>query len=377
LALLLALAFLPGGPGVAADLSPAELHKARELVRQLGDSSFEVRERAGARLFQMGTGVKQVLLEGSRDPDPEVRRRCRDLLPAVLEADRRARLAAFLADKEGKQRHDLPGWERFRKLAGEGRAARELFAEIQKGDSVYFLQDVDRHPEKAGSLCEGRCQDLQQKLYGGFRGGQPLALHEVAAVLLVAADPKVSMPGLPAYTVGNFLYQSSARTALTVGPQPSPFRKLVLAWMRRQAADDNGIYQALQVATNLNLNEGLDLAVEAARARKLKGQPLAKVLTVIGKLGTREHLRLLELHLTDTTVVGNFGLNNGRGVTEVRDVALAMMVHLTGQEHKDYGFLFSRNHPSLKFHEVFLGFSTTEERDQAFRKWKEWSAKKK
>src|SRR5437764_1072700 len=102
--------------GNESPLSPAEHRKALGLVRQLGDSSFPAREEASKQLFRMGLAVKDVLVEGSRDPDLEVRRRCRELLPAVLEADRQARLDAFIADREGKQDHHLPGWQRYRKI---------------------------------------------------------------------------------------------------------------------------------------------------------------------------------------------------------------------------------------------------------------------
>jgi hypothetical protein len=62
----------------------------------------------------------------------------------------------------------------------------------------------------------------------------------------------------------------------------------------------------------------------------------------------------------------------------VRDVALAMLVHLTGQKHADYDFTFSRAPGySLMFSAPFLGFTTPEERDRAFKKWSEWKARQK
>ena len=377
LALLLAAGAAPAA--APAPLSQADQEKARQLVRQLGDRSYEARTLASRQLFKMGLSVKDVLLEGSKDADPEVRRRCRELLPAVLEADRLARIDAFVADKEGKKDHDLPGWRRFRQVAGADAEARKLFVEMQKGESCTFLIDVDKSPGHAGELCYARCQHMQEKLYGRFRTGiattdhTPVTLAEMAAVMLVASDPKVQMPNFSSYMVGNFLYQQVARNALS-GNKPTPFRKLVLAWIERQLGDDNGLQYALNMAVNLELKECLDIAVKAAKEKKVKGQGLGAVLTTLGKMGGKEHMPLLEAQLSDTTVIGNFGINRGSGTTEVRDAALAMLVHMTKQSHKDYGFLFADANAGLMFNAVFLGFSNNAQRDKAHRKWKDWKA---
>jgi hypothetical protein len=377
LSLLLAAGATPAA--APASLSPADQERARGLVHQLGDASYAVRQQASQKLFKMGLPVKGLLLEGSKDSDPEVRRRCRELLPAVLEADRLARIDAFVADKEGKRAHDLPGWHRFREVVGNSPEARKLFVEMQKGESCTFLIDVDKSPAQAGDLCQARCQQMQEKLYGRFRTGldngnqTPVTLAEMAAVMLVASDPKVQMPNFSSYMVGNFLYQQAARNALS-GNQPTPFRKLVLAWIERQLGDDNGLQYALNMAVNLELKECLDIAVKAAKEKRVKGAGLGAVLTTLGKMGGKEHAALIESHLGDTTVIGNFGINRGSGTTEVRDAALAMMVHMTKQSHKDYGFLFAEGNAGLMFNAVFLGFANNADRDKAHRKWKEWKA---
>src|SRR5262245_33246599 len=90
LTLLLAAGAAPAA--TPAPLRPADQDRSRQLVRQLGDTSYPARQQASQKLFKMGLPVKDVLLQGSKDGDPEVRRRCRELLPAVLEADRLARI---------------------------------------------------------------------------------------------------------------------------------------------------------------------------------------------------------------------------------------------------------------------------------------------
>jgi hypothetical protein len=371
----LTLALLLATPRLHADATPApQERRAAELVHQLGDDSFDVRERATKELLRLGLAARRALQEGAGAPDLEVRRRCKELLPAVLEADRRARLDAFLADTEGKHKHDLPAWERFRKLVGQDRADRDFFAAMLRHDAG-FLADVERHPDRAGELCAEQCRLMFQRLYGGTPGPRvPPEVAEVAPVLLVAADPATRFPPEVRPLVANFFYQETVRSALR---SPSPFRKLVVAWMARQTDDEDAAQQMFFVASQtLDLREGLDLALRVLRERPVKARGLAGALVTVGKLGNpHEHRAILERFLKDTTVVGSFAVGRDRGTTQVRDVALAMLVHLTDQDPKSYGFAFVNRHAYLRFHASFLGFAGDVERDRALARWRDWSAR--
>jgi hypothetical protein len=374
-------------------------------VRQLADPSFAERDRARAELFRLGLSAREAMLRGTADADPEVRRCCRALLPAVLEADRKARVDAFLADKSGKKEHDLPGWARFKAITGDSPAARQLFAEMMKGDGGRFLADYDASwdrrrdsaagtakpaaagadaptPEAASDLFLGRCQALQERLYGNMRmgglaqpGNQPqITVGEVASVLFVAADGRLRLPPNAGWVVPQFLYQPAPRQALTEGTQPSPFRKLLLAWMNNQT-DENGMQQVFYLAINLDIKEALDVAVRTLKEKKVRGHGLAMAMIVAGKLGGKQHLPLLEPLLTDNTALGTFRFNDVNITTEMRDVALAVSVKLTGQQHKDYDFPFLKLGPNmLEQSPYYLGFTSPAQRDAAFKRWEKWKA---
>lgn len=64
----------------AGDVEPA---KVEELVRQLGDDSFEVRERATARLVAFGSAAASPLERAVHDQDPEVARRAEHCLEVI------------------------------------------------------------------------------------------------------------------------------------------------------------------------------------------------------------------------------------------------------------------------------------------------------
>ncbi len=357
-------------------------------VRSLGSEDFKVREQASQRLIQIGLPARQALLQGVMDPDLEIRRRCRELLPAILEADRQARLSAFIADKEGKQKHDLPGWERFRKVAGEDAAARQLFVQIQKKDNG-FLEDADKDPEhigdRCGSLCAHLFQRQQMQIRTAARVSQETALAEIAPLLLVSSDARVRIPLEQRYLFLNMLYQTSAQNALR-NAGSAPFKKIVLKWMQRQAQDGSDSLMIFSLINQLGMKEGLDLALDVVRDKKLKGHAMAPALVTIGKFGDKkQHRALLESFLDDKTVIGgfSFGRANGKNVegsTQVRDAALASLVRLTNQSSKEYGFAITEVQPSLDYlldQANCLGFSSDERRDKAFAKWKDWQASQK
>jgi hypothetical protein len=62
---------------------------------------------------------------------------------------------------------------------------------------------------------------------------------------------------------------------------------------------------------------------------------------------------------------------------EVRDVALATLVHLSQQDFKEYGFAHLQKNVQTLFNTNSVGFATDAARAEALRKWKAWSADQK
>src|SRR5437660_6360350 len=117
---------MAGGSGRAASpdpkqlvVPPAELVKARELVRLLGSEDYAEREDAQKALAKMGRLARPVLAEAAyTDPSAEIRSRAARLLPRAEAEELKARLDTFLADDDLQYDHELPGWAEFRVAAG-------------------------------------------------------------------------------------------------------------------------------------------------------------------------------------------------------------------------------------------------------------------
>src|SRR5262249_3102363 len=98
-------------------LSREDTEKALQLLRKLGAKDYKIREGASAEVVRMGRAVEPILRQGMSDTDPEVRFRCRYLLPLAMNYDLEKRISAFLSDKQNKA--SLPSWTKFKEAVGD------------------------------------------------------------------------------------------------------------------------------------------------------------------------------------------------------------------------------------------------------------------
>src|SRR5690606_4957309 len=126
------------------------------------------------------------------------------------------------------------------------------------------------------------------------------------------------------------------------------------------------------LAVQYDLPEGLEPATALIKQTGAPPHFLQFAILVVGRFGGKEHVGLLEPLLENSTplVTQNFGGQKLR--TEVRDVALATLVHLTQQDAKQYGLNLEK-HPQTLFDTRSIGFASEEARAAALRRWKKWS----
>jgi hypothetical protein len=366
------------GPGMARlhaapPESQAEGLSAVQWVRQLGDRSYQVRQRAELALTQLGIPAKDALMAGLRDTDAEVRARCRRVLVTVLELDCQARIEAFAADTQGTADHGLPGWDRYRALVGEGPAARQLFVEMQRAESE-LLESAAADPASIGGVLEGRCAEVQRQLYqpnGEER--QPLSVGSVAALIFVAGDAEVPLTDRIGSYLNNFCYQPMPQQALSSGAFSEPFKKLLGVWVGRNTGNINS-YQSLDLALRHDLRQGLQPAMSMVRNHGGQ-QPymLQNAILAVGKFGDRSHMPALEPLLDNNGQLGSYSQSGMTLKTEIRDVALAVLLHLSGQDLKEYGLTHAQKNSQYLFIASTLGFVNNAQRDAALKKWRSWS----
>ena len=139
---------------VGDDVISTETPQLAQWIQQLGDESFEVRETATRQLSTQGLAAKRELLLGMRDTDPEIRWCCTKLWADLHDTDFQLRAEAFLSDPVGIDNYEFQDWDRYRKLFGTSRVARQTFLNPQKEEpSLWEESATDEASTLEVSVC--------------------------------------------------------------------------------------------------------------------------------------------------------------------------------------------------------------------------------
>jgi hypothetical protein len=391
-ALPLILAFTAFGLH-AADPDPSKLaptaeqaERAKELVAKLGDPIFRVRDDATRELKKLGRAALPALDETlNKTTDPEVRNRCETLLPAIEEADLKARLIAFLADTDRKYDHKLRYWPEFSAIAGDTATSRELFADINRTKANRELvQSLDESKAELEKAVLARRTLLYNSIYRTVNGVRaPPRPADVFALLFVESRVTVTNRSYQ-YVIQNLLGQQPIRDALS-GESGEAGRRLLTHWMdtRTQYLD---VYQAMQLAGTLNIKE-IPVGRYAVKVLENGQSPtLYKMyaLTTSARTMGKDALPILAKGMDDKTaqtVTWFFNGERTQHAIQIRDIALTMALIVTDQKIDDYG-IEQRNRPNglnlpetAKFSYMYYAFPNEKARTAAFEKFRAWEAK--
>jgi hypothetical protein len=352
----------------------SQLDAASSLIQQLGSGQFSVRESATSRLLKMGIEIKPALLAALDDPDAEIRERVRYVMAGVVDSDFQRRLALFAEDANDEQHYDLPGWARFRELVGTDRAARSLFIEMQRSE-MSLMEGLEVSGDQATRILEGRIRAAQITFQARNAPlGGSTSLGSVAALVFVGSDPHIKLSEASALQLGSLAaYQPSFTQALASSGQSGMLKKIVGAWIARDLSPTL-TYQNLYIAIRYELKECLEPAVRLLRQPGASPQMKPLALLAVARFGGKEHLPLVEPLMTATDVCGQTPVNGTVYVTQLRDFALFAAVQLAGQRPKDFGFTRISGTEPLISQGSNIGFRSSAEREDAFKKWNDWRA---
>lgn len=387
LRLILAIAFMlltDTGLTVAQQELSAEQSsdsmEVRKWIEQLGHRDFSVRRRATRALTAFGPGAIELLKEGTRSPDPETQRRCHQILDRVFAEEHRRVLEAFREDPTAPPGNRLPGWNEFRELCGDHETSRALLISIHENERELMTAWATGTAARLAESFQDRCNDVQQKYRG--TGRRQADVETVASLLFVATTPTLPTSGErvllrdeSSNILNSLLYYTNVKTELTQGKYQNELRKLMAKWIAKETGATSR-YQKLQLGMRYDLPEGVMPAERMIRDR-VSGLQLQFALLALGELGTEKHLPLVQKSFQDATVLSQ---SVGRGQVqyrcEVRDVALAVAVHLTAQDPQPYGFARLRKSGVYLFHPNSAGFESADDRMAAFAEWDRWMARR-
>lgn len=358
---------------------------AQQAIKQLGDSSFAVREAATRRLLQLGIQIQPQLIESLNHPDAEVRQRIRRILHSVMEEDLRKRMNSFSSGKSIADGRQLPGWDHYRNIIGSDEQAREQFTEALQAEPI-LMESLEQEPVYTARAIQIRTQVLYRELIrtpGSNAPGNsssslrkaPTPIANVTALLIASTNQEIPIDEQTGQKIFQLMQHSGFTQRLSANDGPTPARLLAGHFIRHSTGTSLA-YQMLWLAMQCNLKEGLIPAEAIIRDENRQPYVLQNAMLAIGKLGGDEQLDLLDAFLDDDTSVNNRRATDGFN-PKIRDVALAVTIHIHGQNPRDFGFTKIRDNAQTLFQANTMGFDSQRSREAAFTKWEAWLSKQK
>lgn len=378
-------------PLVVADPKPGdagtpEYRKAAELVQQLGHEQFAVREVAAKRLVEMGRMALAALQDGSKSADAEVRARAAALLPQARATEWKRRADAYLADSDGKQKHDLPLLPEWDKLLGKPDAAtRKLFAEIVRTNGE-FLEASAADRTKTADVCAARCEAVFERVRAP-KGQLKAEPADVAAVLFVDSLAPTRMTERTQVVPAWLLRNPGLAEALDGKETRPAVRRLVVRWAEHQQA--NGPIRPIALAEFADLArkrpfpEAVPVLAKLAGDKTTRGFLIQRLLAVeaLGAVGGTEAAAALAELVPDSTVMFRIGGPDGKDGPPFGDQALAASLRLHGNKVEDYGLTCTDHRFVPPFGKDYIpmtvyDFPSADARAMAVKKWRDEVEKK-
>ncbi len=115
-----------------------------DLIKQLGDDSFEKREEAAKKLTAIGEPIRALISQAAKEnPDAEVRQRAEEILAAIgfvpLAVPDPLVLAKKPSAADSFKRSDIPAEVLAKMGSGNGDAPKELVAVFGKADGTHLI----------------------------------------------------------------------------------------------------------------------------------------------------------------------------------------------------------------------------------------------
>ena len=357
----------------SADAMAADASTIDALIARLGADKYAEREQASRQIVAVGISARGALVKALNHVDAEIAQRARAALLTVIEADFQNRLARFAIDDDPQNDHGFSGWTRFKRIVGSDNMARVLFVEMQRAEAV-LLEVAEQSPDKTADAMIVRSVRLggdHRPRYDEY-GEDDVSVASVAALLFLGGDAQLAVADRARAKVYPLL-DDGFSDEVRGGRNMAPLKKLLGAWLTRSSGGPQAM-QDMWISLRYEIPEGIKpaLAILADGGFEQQSRTREYALLVVAKFGDRSHLGAIEPLLSDTSSSDSGAPFRKSARAEVRDVALATMIHLSGQKLKKFGF----EKASEKFFDEYdvdsLGFSTNAKRQAALTKWRSW-----
>ncbi|HVT26925.1 MAG TPA: hypothetical protein VHE81_02795 [Lacipirellulaceae bacterium] len=366
-----------------AHSTAASVDDIHRWIDELDHDVYSVRHDAAAQLLAAGISARKPLQALVNGPDPETRAAARRLIALIDQSEFHRRLEAFAADTDGKQGATLPGWEQFQKLVGSDPAARALFVDMQRQEGTLLATALDAGARSPGDIVQSRLQRLiQSEVFTGNRSASP-ALGSCATMVFLGSLSEIGISDQSAVLINVLCQRQPIGEIIRSEHREDAVRRLVVGWLLHcPVKNEQVLRQRLDTVKTDGIDEALPLAVSVISGRPLyksvHPNTRAMAALVIGQLGNAELIDRVEPLLEDVSICfppqGQL-LGQRAPAVQVRDVALVVLLQLTGQRPADYGYTSAQLQLPIKAYLMqSLYRDNDQQRAESIAKWRQWRA---
>ncbi len=288
--------------------------------------------------------------------------------------------ARFVAEAGHDPPQSLAAWNEFRRVAGAKKPTRELFAAIAEAEPE-LCSAIGGNAKTLNDLFIKRRRALVQPLPEIVLAirtvGPQIGPGELGAMLFIAARRDIVMDDAADAEIKKLLTQNEKALGLVVPSEHAPPREIrdllrlwATQWVSRDA-DPTGIRTRWEAARELKLVDAYgQLALQILRhpegAHRRGSDFLGELadefaIVMVGKLGERQNVPLLARFLSNGR-----RLYCGPEDSQLRDLALGMIVHLNGGRPQDFSMQPYDGTPILLEHTRVYVFTSIEKRNTGF-----------
>jgi hypothetical protein len=371
---------------VAEESAPPTAEQIGQWIEDLTHDSYAVRRDAAERLLNGGFAARAALLKLVDGPDPEARASARRLIALLDQSEFERRLTDFAADTDGHRGVSLPGWKEFSALIGADEQARTLFVDMQRHEATLLASVFDDSHQGPAVPTDERVARLVENRVTTRRPNPVEPVGSSATMLFIGTLPDAGITEEIERYVAQLAQRPPIAEAIRAAKdkEHNAIRRLTVAWVTKCPNRSVAVVgERLQLIYVLELAEASPLAVSIAtdfHFRNVGAALRASALLAVARFGSADDVTALESLLEDDDEISNQQMPNGLAMpaatVQIRDVALATMLHLTGQDPKTYGFTGVRGNPLAVFDPSSLGMDNSQ-RAAAAKKWREWRATQK
>jgi len=373
IAILLAALAAAAAEIPAADSLDSSSTRIGAVARRLSAAEYSQRQAAEAQLLALGPEAIPELKRLLGAVDIEAQYRLERII-ASLERDlRETSLSDLRAGQPPADPQLQAGWATFVPLVGDSPGSRELFVEMVNLEP-WLIEALTGDVDILRREFERRCADVHLRRIQHQESHRPIA--SVAALLLAANQPDCHPSATAIACITACVQEGAFLEAMQRPDRPIAVERLLAAWVCDPQSSN--ALQRLKLADKFDLDEGLEIAAQIIEQR-LPGPQLQEAVLYLAKAGNAAHLHTIERLINDKTELQMRRMSQGSQpvttfTSRIQDVALAALLHLTGQNPRDYGFTGLRENPQYLYQPGTIGFEGESQRRAAIDRWKRWSA---